>query len=54
MLSLYPNLYHYLDLEKPYIDLLIINAEDVYPIGIKRGGLPRKQIKTFGLRASLE
>ena len=52
-LSLYPNLYHYLDLEKPYIDLLIINAEDVYPIGIKRGGTPEKADKNVWAEGQL-
>ena len=52
-LSLYPNLYHYLDLEKRQIDLLIINAEDVYPIRIKRGGTPDKADKNVWAEGQL-
>lgn len=44
-----PNLYYYRDTEKREIDLLIVEAEKLYPIEIKKGKMPAHADKNFSL-----
>lgn len=44
-----PNLYYYRDIDKKEIDLMIVTAEDVYPIEIKKGIAPDKAAKNFSV-----
>lgn len=43
------NLYYYRDIDKKEIDLLIINAEDIYPIEIKKSIAPNHPDKNFNV-----
>ena len=48
-----PELYYYRDLEKREIDLLIVKANEIYPIEIKKGVAPEKADKNFGILEKL-
>ena len=41
------NLYYYRDIDKKEIDLLIVNAEGIYPIEIKKAKNPNDADKNF-------
>ena len=43
------NLYYYRDIDKKEIDLLIVNAENIYPIEIKKNKTPNHPDKNFGV-----
>ena len=48
-----PDLYYYRDLEKREIDLLIVKANEIYPIEIKKGVAPEKADRNFGVLGNL-
>ncbi len=43
------NLYYYRDIDKKEIDLLIVDAENIYPIEIKKNKSPNHPDKNFGV-----
>lgn len=45
--GLQPDLYYYRDLEKREIDLLIVKADEIFPIEIKKGVAPEKAGRNF-------
>ncbi len=47
------NLYYYRDIDKKEIDLLIVNADGVYPIEIKKAKTPNDADKNFGVLKKL-
>ena len=48
-----PNLYYYRDTEKREIDLLIVDADRLYPIEIKKGIAPENADRHFAVLESL-